>query len=241
MTDRREAAAPGALPRGGSGAMFDGIAERYDLLNRLLSFGIDQGWRRRCARALRLYPQARILDLATGTGDLALEILKLEPRADVIGLDPSPRMLAIAAHKATERGARLTLLRSEAERLPFLPGAFDGVAMAFGIRNLPDRLQALREMGRVTRPGGRISILELSEPRSGLLGPLARFHIHTLAPRLGALLSGSREYRYLEDSIARFPPPGEFAALLASAGLDVLEVRPLTLGACCLFVAEARA
>jgi demethylmenaquinone methyltransferase/2-methoxy-6-polyprenyl-1,4-benzoquinol methylase len=108
--------------------------------------------------------------------------------------------------------------------------------MAFGIRNVPDRDQALHELSRVTRPGGRVAILELSEPRGGLLGPLARWHVHRVVPWLGGLISGSREYRYLQQSIAAFPAPEEFAAQMRRAGLEVSSVRPLTFGVCHLYV-----
>jgi len=134
-------------------------------------------------------------------------------------------------------GERVMLVEGDAETLPFPDGAVDGIAMAFGIRNVPNRLRALAEMARVTRPGGRVAILELSEPRQGLLAPLARFHIHRLVPRLGAWLSGSNEYLYLQESIARFPSPPDFASLMRSAGLQILEVKPLTFGVACLFVA----
>jgi demethylmenaquinone methyltransferase/2-methoxy-6-polyprenyl-1,4-benzoquinol methylase len=108
--------------------------------------------------------------------------------------------------------------------------------MAFGIRNVPDRPRALREMARVTKEGGRIAILELSEPRKGALAALARFHIHQVVPRIGGALSGASEYGYLQRSIAAFPPPDEFAAMMREAGLRVLEVSPLTMGVVCLFV-----
>ncbi len=228
--------------REGSGAMFDGIARRYDLLNRVISLGIDQSWRKKTVEALRLTPGARILDLATGTGDLAIMVAETEPSATVVGLDPSMGMLDVARDKIVRQrlADRIELVNGDAQALPFPDLSFDGVCMAFGIRNVPDREQALREMARVTKPGGRIAILELSEPRSGLIGPLARFHIHTVVPYVGALLSGRREYHYLQRSIAAFPPPDEFTQRMVSAGLDAIETRPLTFGVCHLYVAEAR-
>jgi demethylmenaquinone methyltransferase/2-methoxy-6-polyprenyl-1,4-benzoquinol methylase len=129
-------------------------------------------------------------------------------------------------------------LQGDAQALPFGDDTFHSVCIAFGIRNVPDRALALREMARVTRPGGRIAILELSEPRSGIWGAMARFHIHTVVPYVGALLSGVKEYQYLQRSIAAFPPAQEFAELMRSSNLDVLAVLPLTFGVCHLYVAE---
>lgn len=227
-------------PRGGSGAMFDRIAHRYDLLNRVLSFGVDQGWRRRAVRAMELGPEGRALDVATGTADLALRMARMVPGVRVTGVDPSQNMLEVGRGKVEAGGlsGRVALEMGDAEALPFDDGVFDASAIAFGIRNVPDRERGMREMARVTRRGGRVVVLELSEPRGGIMGPLARFHIHTLVPRVGALLSGAREYRYLQESIAAFPPPDEFAAIMERAGLRVLEVRPLTFGVCCLYVGE---
>lgn len=231
-----------AQPRGGSGEMFDRIARRYDLMNRILSFGVDHGWRKAAVRAMALRPGARVLDVATGTADLALRIARMTEDATVTGVDPSEGMLAVGREKVRRArlSDRIVLARGDAETLAFEDGAFDATAIAFGIRNVPDRVRALAEMARVTRRGGRVVVLELGEPRSGVLGAMARFHVHVVVPRLGALLSGAREYRYLERSIAAFPPPDGFARMMESAGLSVREVRPLTFGACCLYVGEPR-
>jgi demethylmenaquinone methyltransferase/2-methoxy-6-polyprenyl-1,4-benzoquinol methylase len=219
--------------------MFDAIAPRYDLLNRILSLGVDQRWRRRLVRLLDLRPGAMVLDHATGTADLALRIARSGDDIHVVGVDPSTEMLRIARQKVERAGLsqRVVLQKGDAEDLSGLDSdRFDAVSMAFGIRNVVDRGRALREFARVTRPGGRIAILELSEPRRGVLGPLARFHVHQVVPRLGALLSGSREYRYLQRSIAAFPPPEEFAALMGESGIRVQEVLELTFGVCHLYV-----
>lgn len=238
-TTQTSPAGSGSLaPRGGSGEMFDLIAARYDFLNRVLSMGVDQGWRRQTVRALALPAGARALDLATGTADLAIQIARHHPDATVVGLDPSRNMLDVGRDKVAPLDGRVRLDLGDAQALPYDDDAFDGVTIAFGIRNVPDRARALREMARVTRPGGRVAILELSEPQGGILGPLARFHIRVVVPRIGGWLSGSREYRYLQESIAAFPPPHEFAGVMEGAGLRVLEVRPLTFGVCCLYVAE---
>ena len=226
----------------GSGAMFDAIAERYDFVNRVISFGIDQRWRRATARALELPADARVLDLATGTSDLAIQVVRESPGAHVIGVDPSIRMLEFGRRKLERLGLsdRIELEPGDAEQLRFEDRSVDGVCIAFGIRNVPDRSRALREMARVTRLGGRIAILELSEPRGGLMGAMARFHIHTVVPYVGALLSGVKEYQYLQRSIAAFPPAAEFADLMRSSNLNVLGVHPLTFGVCHLYVAEPR-
>ncbi|HEY5923068.1 MAG TPA: ubiquinone/menaquinone biosynthesis methyltransferase [Kofleriaceae bacterium] len=242
--------APQQLPTLGSGEMFDRIAARYDFVNRVLSLGLDQRWRRRVVRALGLDMRRkdrgtwfgespRVLDVATGTGDLAIEIARACPGASVIGLDPSGGMLGVAKQKLAKRGLtdRVSLVIGDAQELPQANCEIDAATIAFGIRNVPDRGRALRELARVVRPGGRIAVLELGEPRSGLLGAAARLHCHHIVPRLGGWLSGSREYKYLQKSVAAFPPAEEFAALMRESGLDVIEVVPLTFGACTLYLA----
>jgi demethylmenaquinone methyltransferase/2-methoxy-6-polyprenyl-1,4-benzoquinol methylase len=229
----------GVEVRLGSGAMFDRIAARYDLVNRVLSLGLDRGWRRRAVRALELGERPRVADIATGTGDLAIAIAQARPNATVIGVDPSREMLAVGAAKVARAGLadRVTLRDGDAQALPFASCELDAVTIAFGIRNVPDRPRALREMARVVRPGGRIAILELGEPRAGLLGAAARLHTRHIVPRLGALLSGAREYRYLQTSVAAFPTATEFAALMRDCGLVVTSVSSLGFGACTLYVA----
>jgi demethylmenaquinone methyltransferase/2-methoxy-6-polyprenyl-1,4-benzoquinol methylase len=241
----------------GSGAMFDRIAGRYDVVNRVLSFGLDRSWRRALVRALGLDRRRRrtrstaaawygehprVLDVATGTGDLAIEIARACPGATVVAVDPSPGMLAVAATKLARHHLddRVTLALGDAQQLPQRNCEVDAATIAFGIRNVPDRVAALRELVRVVRPGGRIAILELGEPRRGVLGAAARFHCHHVVPRLGALLGGAREYRYLQASVEAFPAPDVFAMTMRAAGLDVIEVRPLTFGVCTLYVATPR-
>jgi len=239
----------------GSGAMFDRIARRYDFCNRVLSLGMDRGWRRRAVRALELSAggRPRVLDVATGTGDLAIDIARACPDAAIIGLDPSTRMLDIAAEKVARRGLaeRVTFVAGDAQALPYGEGELDAATIAFGIRNVPDRGAALRELARVVRPGGRVAVLELGEPTGDaapgaslvtraarrVIGGAARFHCRHVVPKLGALLSGPREYAYLQRSVAAFPPPAEFADLMRRSGLDVVGVTPLMFGACNLFVA----
>ena len=228
-----------ARPEGGSGEMFDNIAERYDLLNRIISLGIDQSWRKRTVDALGLQENNHALDLATGTADLAIMIADRIPGCRVTGVDPSTKMLTVGRRKVEKAGLdnRIELLEGDAEALPFSDNSFDGTTIAFGIRNVPDRLRGLQEMARVTKPGGKIAILELSEPKGGLMAPLARFHVHTFVPWVGSLLSGKKEYRYLQQSIEAFPPAAEFAETMKQAGLSILSMSPLTFGVAHLYVA----
>jgi demethylmenaquinone methyltransferase/2-methoxy-6-polyprenyl-1,4-benzoquinol methylase len=181
----------------------------------------------------------RVLDVATGTGDLAIEIARACPGATVVGLDPSPGMLAIAAKKLDKRGLtdRVTLVEGDAQTLPQGNCEMDAATIAFGIRNVPDRGKALRELARVVRPGGRIAVLELGEPRRGMMAAAARFHSHFFVPKIGALLSGRREYAYLQKSVAAFPPAEQFAQLMRDSGLEVLGVTPYTFGVCTLYLA----
>lgn len=232
-----ETTSPQVPVRGGSGAMFDRVAPRYDLLNRLMSLGLDRVWRRAAVRALELRPGHRALDLATGTADVALAMIAQQPACTVVGLDPSVGMLEVGREKIVAKGLadRVQLEVGDAEVLPFEDRSFDAVAIAFGIRNVPDRARALREMARVTKPGGRIAILELSEP-AGVLALGARFHMRFVGPALGALLSNRFAYEYLPDSIAAFPTPVAFAELLVANGHRVLTVRRFTAGVCTLFL-----
>ena len=216
----------------GGGRFFDGISERYDLLNRVMSLGLDQGWRRQLVESLgdRL---TRVLDVATGTADVAIAITRAHPDAHVVGLDPSVGMLTVGVSKVADHS--VALVQGDGCLLPFQDDSFDACCVSFGIRNFPDREAGLREMVRVVRPGGRVSILELGEPRAGLLAPLARLHLRYVAPALGALLSGAREYRYLERSVAAFPSPDEFVEIMRRCGLTEVTVCRLTFGAAHLY------
>jgi demethylmenaquinone methyltransferase/2-methoxy-6-polyprenyl-1,4-benzoquinol methylase len=226
------------LAQDGSGEMFDAIARRYDLLNRLMSLGHDQRWRLRTVDALALRGRARVLDLATGTADLALLLARLVPQATVMAVDPSHEMRRVARRKISEAGLddRIELVDGRAEELPVEDASFDAVCMAFGIRNVPNRSRALSEIHRVLRPGGTAALLELTEPDGRWLRPLAWLHVHAVVPWLGALLSGAREYRYLQRSIAAFPKPAAFVQMMIAAGFTGATAERLTAGACTLFV-----
>lgn len=220
--------------------MFDGIAHRYDLLNRLISLGLDGMWRKKTVLSLELAANHRVLDLATGTADLAILVARQETTAQVVGLDPSCKMLAFGRSKIEHCGLthRVSLVQGDAQSLAFADHTFDRVCMSFGIRNVPNRIQALQEIARVTKPDGKVAILELAEPRGGVLSWLARLHVHHLVPRIGGLLSGSTEYRYLQRSIAAFPSAIQFAAQMSDCGLVVHRIEPLTFGVATLYVAS---
>ncbi len=227
----------------GSGAMFDRIAPRYDLLNRVLSLGIDRRWRRLLVAAATVKGASRLLDVATGTADVAIALCRAMPDVLVVGLDPSEAMLEVGRRKCRRAGLadRVELVTGDGSALPFDDDSYAACTIAFGIRNVPNRLACLGEMRRVVRPGGVVAVLELAEPDGGLIGGLARWHVHTVVPRVGAWLSGAAEYRYLQTSVAAFPPPAEFAALMERAGCCDLTIHRLTFGAAHLYVGRVPA
>ncbi len=225
----------------GSGRMFDRIARRYDRLNRIMSLGMDRRWRRHLIRSLGPLPDGgSLLDVAAGTGDVAIAAAKTHPTVSIVGLDPSEEMMRVGERKAARQGleGRVRFVSGDAQALPFDTDSFDGATIAFGIRNVPNRALGLAEMVRVTRPGSRIGVLELSEPRRGLLAPFARFYVHHVVPRLGALISGAREYRYLQESIAAFPAPEAFLEMMAQAGLEDTSARAFMFNGVVLYVGK---
>jgi demethylmenaquinone methyltransferase/2-methoxy-6-polyprenyl-1,4-benzoquinol methylase len=212
--------------------MFDRIAPRYDLLNRLLSAGTDVRWRRACVDFLPLPAGARVLDLCTGTADLMIEALGREAARRGVGVDLSPAMLERGAAKLAARGlaARSALAGADVTTLPLADASVDGALVAFGIRNVAEPLLALREARRVLRPGAYLVVLEFALPR-GVLGRLFRFYFRSVLPRLGGLISGDRgAYAYLPASVERFATPGELAGLMERAGFEAVASRPLTGG-----------
>lgn len=214
--------------------MFDGIAPRYDLLNHLLSLGIDRGWRRKAVKAVCAGDPARVLDVATGTGDLAIAIAHALPGVEVTGIDLSEQMLSIGAKKAA--GFPITLQTGDACALSFDDGSFDAVSAAFGVRNFEDVERGVGEMARVLRPGGSMVVLEFSTPRNGLFAGLFRCYFHRLLPAIGGMISGDRNaYRYLPESVDGFPAPDEFLKLMERAGITNGRARRLTGGIACLY------
>ena len=223
--------------------MFDRIAPRYDLLNHLLSAGVDRRWRRAAVDFLAMPGALRLLDLCTGTADLLVEALGRDGRHRGVGLDLSGEMLRRAAGKLARRGlqARASVAAGDAERLPIGDARFDGALVAFGIRNVGDTAAALGELRRVLRPGGRLVVLEFGSPR-GLAGALYRLYFERVLPRVGRFVSGDGgAYAYLPRSVARFPGPDGFCALRERAGFAAVTRRRLTLGIAWLFRGEVPA
>ncbi len=218
--------------------MFDEIAPRYDLLNHLLSFGVDCRWRKAAAEAALAKGPRRILDVATGTGDLAILLKRICPEAEVVGLDFAPQMLRRARKKAARAGVELTLVEGDALAMPFPDGSFDVLTVAFGFRNFADYEAGLREFHRVLAPDGRAVILEFPPPPKRAFGRLVRFYYHRVLPAIGGLLSGKPQaYRYLPESVERFPEPERMAEMMKAAGFTP-EVRLLTGGLAGLFIGD---
>ncbi len=219
---------------------FDAIAPRYDLTNRVISFGIDLHWRRVAIRQLRDLPSdATVLDLACGTCDLAREVVRQMPAARVVGADLSRAMLGLARKKLAPKGraadGAIALVNAPAEALPFREGTFDAVTIGFGIRNVPDYRAGLVEMLRVIRRGGRAVILEFSTPPSRLLWSAYRFYFFHVLPRIGGWLTGREAaYRYLTDSVARFPGAAEFKQAMEEVGFSPVSCLALNGGIVCI-------
>jgi demethylmenaquinone methyltransferase / 2-methoxy-6-polyprenyl-1,4-benzoquinol methylase len=222
--------------------MFDAIAPRYDLLNRLLSFGIDKRWRSFAVGQLRIPEGGRVLDMATGTGDVALEIAARTPSSvRIVGEDFTQGMLVLGKSKVAGSPFRdrIFLVNAPCESIPHPSSSFDGVTIAFGIRNVVDRLEGLKEMCRVLKPGGRAVILEFSNPNSRIIRNLYNFYFRRLLPRIGGLISRRSAYQYLPDSVMEFPDQATFKGLMADAGFTAVRHFDLTFGIATVYVGEA--
>lgn len=223
--------------------MFDAIAPRYDLLNRLLSFGIDRRWRRYAVGRLAIPAGGRVLDVATGTGDVALEIAARTPDSvQIVGADFTQGMLRHGLPKIARSpyAGRIHLVNAPCEALPHADARFDGVTIAFGIRNVVDRAAGLREMCRVLKPGGRAVILEFSTPRSRLFGALYDFYFRRVLPAIGGLLSRRSAYEYLPDSVLAFPSREAFKTMMSDAGFTEVSHVDLTGGIATVYVGTRR-
>lgn len=213
--------------------MFATIAARYDLLNHLLSGNIDRRWRRLVAKTLSATlanRDARVLDVACGTGDLSLTLFE-SGEARILGIDFCRPMLDIAAAKASKSGFSLPFVEGDALDLPFADRSFEAATIAFGLRNLTSVEAGFKELLRVLKPGGRVAVLEFSKPRTPLLRSLFRIYFTKLLPLFGGLISGSKSaYQYLPDSVSRFPDQNELSNLMTQAGFEDVAFRDLTGG-----------
>lgn len=224
--------------------MFDNIAGSYDSLNHIMSLDVDKSWRKTMLGKLGEGVDGRplkVLDLACGTGESTIAIARGLPRAKVTGLDLSEGMLKVMEGKVEKEGFgdRITAVRGDGENLPFSESSFDRVAIAFGIRNFQNREQGLAEMLRVLRPGGRLVVLELSLPEQKVLRALFKCYFLHILPFIGGLISGNRgAYRYLPESVLRFPPKDIFLNMLTSAGFVNVGHKALTFGICRMYWGE---
>lgn len=225
--------------------MFDEISPRYDFLNHFLSFGIDHRWRKRVVREIRnqfgdRMPSLKILDVATGTGDLAIAVASLHP-GHIDGIDIAPSMMEIGKRKILSKGLAsiISFSEGEAERIPFKENAYDVVMVAFGVRNFEHLKDGLQEMKRVMKPGGLMLILEFSHPGSYPMKPLYTLYSRMIIPLFGKLISRHHQaYTYLPESVAAFPSDESFLFILREIGLEKLRQFRLSGGIATLYCAE---
>jgi demethylmenaquinone methyltransferase/2-methoxy-6-polyprenyl-1,4-benzoquinol methylase len=220
--------------------MFDNISPKYDLLNRVLSFGIDTYWRKRAIALLKPEKPRRILDIATGTADFAIEALRLNPDK-VVGVDISAGMLAHGREKLARRQLdhKIELQLADSEKLPFADNSFDAVIVSFGVRNFENLERGLADMNRVLRPGGTCVVLEFSKPRRFPMKQLYDFYSYRILPTIGRLVSrDDSAYRYLPESVRAFPDGADFTAVMERAGFASTRAVPLTFGICSIYTGK---
>ncbi len=221
--------------------MFDNISGTYDLLNKTLTFGIDRLWRKTMLRALKKTDATKILDVATGTGDVAIAIAKKIKSASVMAIDLSPGMLKIGEEKVKKEGLteKITLKEEDSENLSFDTGAFDATTVAFGVRNFEHLEQGLSEMHRILKKDGRIFVLEFSKPKTFPFKQLFNLYFRYVLPKVGKLMSkDDRAYHYLFESATAFPEGDDFTRILEKVGFENAICKPLTFGICSLYIAK---
>ena len=212
--------------------MFDNISQRYDLLNHTLSFGIDILWRRKAIRMLKPFAPKTVLDIATGTGDFALEALRLKP-SKIVGIDISKGMLRVGRKKIEKRGLTdiIELQEGDSENLAFEDNIFDVLTVGFGVRNFENLEKGLSEMYRVTREGGHLMIIEFSKPKKFPVKQLYNFYFNSILPKIGKVVSkDNAAYQYLPESVAAFPDGQSFLRILSNVGYKKAKCIPLTFG-----------
>ncbi len=214
--------------------MFSGIAGRYDFMNRLMTLGQDQRWRRQVVRLSKLPPAGSLLDVATGTGDIAYQAWQRRPRAQVVGLDFAAGMLRVAQTKFAE--TPLTFVNGDALHLPFPDDSFDAATSAFMMRNVVDVRRAFAEQRRVVRPGGKVVCLETTRPANMFFRAFFDLYFFYIVPALGGLFSAKSAYNYLPNSTVLFPPPDQVRYIMLSAGLKDVFYRKLMFGTVAIHV-----
>ena len=234
--------APLVLPKNESWKMFNAISRRYDLLNRILSLGQDVSWRRKLVKHVPQRAGVKVLDLATGTADVAITLAQQCPQIQTaVGIDMAANMLAIGRQKIERLRltSKITLQEADVQALPFVDDSFDVLTIAFGIRNIPDLRLALLEMYRVVRPGGRVLILEFSMPKNFLLRAGHVLYLRWAVPSIGFLLSGHyRAYKYLNQTVEQFPYGDRFCKILKQMGFKNIQAHPLMGGVATIYVGD---
>lgn len=210
-------------------SMFNNIAHRYDLLNRLLSFRRDVAWRKKAIELLGIRSKHTVLDLACGTGDMMIELLNFVPSVNLIGADFSVNMLI----KGREKDIKQPLLAGDAHYLPFQDKSFDRMMIAFGFRNVTDKAKGLEQMCRVIKPGGVLCILEFSQPENPLVASIYKLYFTKILPFIGGIISGNRKaYEYLPDSVYKFPNKTLYKEMILNAGFSEVRFNSMTFGIC---------
>lgn len=225
-------------------SMFDQIAMRYDVMNRLLSGGVDIYWRRRAIRELAALRPQKVLDVATGTADVAIMTYKYLQPASITGIDISEKMLAIGRQKVAKLllNKHIDLLKGDSEAINFPDNTFDAITVAFGVRNFENLEKGLSEMYRVLQPGGKLVILEFSKPKKVWFKGLYNFYLKTVAPRAGQWLSRNKDaYQYLNNSVNAFPEGETFLHILEQVGFSNTSLKRLSLGICTIYCGSKRA
>ena len=219
--------------------MFNTIAGRYDFMNRLLTMRIDILWRRKAVNLVKNYAHESILDIATGTGDFAIELAKLSP-VKIIGIDIAEKMLEIGREKVQQKGlsGKIELMEADSENLPFPENTYDLATSAFGVRNFENLNKGLSEIYRVLKPGGRVLILEASEPSNMPLKKLYKAYMSKICPAIGGAFSENKAYDYLNRSVAAFPSGKDFEAELVKAGFTDTRFIPLSMGVTSIYIAK---
>jgi demethylmenaquinone methyltransferase / 2-methoxy-6-polyprenyl-1,4-benzoquinol methylase len=218
--------------------MFDKIARRYDFLNRLLSGGIDISWRKKAIAQLKELKPKTVLDVATGTADVALMTYKALKPEKIIGIDISEGMLELGRKKIEKQGLQqvIELFNGDSEKINYPDNSFDAVTVAFGVRNFQNLEKGLEEMLRVLKPGGKLVVLEFSKPKQTGIKGLYKFYMRSVAPKAGSMFANNKDaYQYLNDSVQAFPEREQFTEVMKQTGYTNIYFKTLTMGICCIY------